>query len=321
MTIFAASMKVHYSFDEISAIKNPVLTIGTFDGVHVGHQKILKRLNEEARRNGGESVLFTFHPHPRLVLDPGNTELKILQTQEEKIRKLERMGLDHLIIYPFTKDFSNTKAEDFIREFLVEKLHVHTIVVGYDHQFGKNREGSLEHLVKLSAVYPFKVIEIPAHEIDEVNVSSTKIRKALVNGDIEIANKYLNEAYEISGKVVHGKQLGRTIGFPTANIAVEESHKLVPKIGVYAVRVMLEDKKIRYGMMNIGVNPTVTDEKSIKIEVCIFDFNETIYNQEISVYLLKRTRDEKRFGSLDELTQAIHNDELEIRTFLAASAD
>ena len=314
-------MKVHYSFDAINTIKNPVLTIGTFDGVHVGHQKILKRLNEEARRNGGESVLFTFHPHPRLVLDPGNTDLKILQTQEEKIRKLERMGLDHLIIYPFTKDFSNTKAEDFIREFLVEKLHVHTIVVGYDHQFGKNREGSLEHLEKLSKIYPFKVIEIPAHEIDEVNVSSTKIRKALTIGEIETANKYLNEPYEISGKVAHGRQLGRTIGFPTANIAVSESHKLIPKIGVYAVKVLLEDKQTRYGMMNIGVNPTVTDENSIKIEVCIFDFNETIYDREISVYLLKRTRDEKRFGSLDELTQAIHKDELEIRAFLAASAD
>ncbi|MCE3296777.1 MAG: bifunctional riboflavin kinase/FAD synthetase [Crocinitomicaceae bacterium] len=320
MSIFAVLMKVHYSFDAINAIKNPVLTIGTFDGVHVGHQKILKRLNEEARRNDGESVLFTFHPHPRLVLDPGNTELKILQTQEEKIRKLERMGLDHLIIYPFTKDFSNTKAEDFIREFLVEKLHVHTIVVGYDHQFGKNREGSLEHLEKLSKIYPFRVIEIPAHEIDEVNVSSTKIRKALINGDIEIANTYLNEPYEISGHVAHGRQLGRTIGFPTANIAIAESHKLIPKIGVYAVKVMLEDRQTRYGMMNIGVNPTVTDENSIKIEVCIFDFSETIYDRQISVYLLKRTRDEKRFDSLDELTQAIHNDELEIRAFLAASA-
>lgn len=312
-------MKVHSNFNAIGAIKNPVLTIGTFDGVHVGHQKILKRLREEAQRNGGESVLFTFHPHPRLVLDPSNTDLKILQTQEEKIRKLERMGLDHLIIYPFTKDFSNTKAEDFIREFLVEKLRVHTIVVGYDHQFGKNREGSLEHLEKLSKIYPFRVIEIPAHEIDEVNVSSTKIRKALSKGEIETANKYLNEPYEISGKVVQGRQLGRTIGFPTANIAVEEKHKLIPKIGVYAVKVLLNGQE-HYGMMNIGVNPTVTDEQNIKIEVCIFDFSEEIYGQKISVYLLKRTRDEKRFGSLDELKQAIHNDELEIRAFLAASA-
>ena len=313
-------MKVHSDFDAIGAIKNPVLTIGTFDGVHVGHQKILKRLKEEAERHGGESVLFTFHPHPRLVLDPGNTELKILQSQEEKIRKLARMGLDHLIIYPFTKDFSNTKAEDFVREFLVEKLHVHTIVVGYDHQFGKNREGSLEHLEKLAKIYPFRVIEIPAHEIDEVNVSSTKIRKALVAGEIETANRYLHEAYEISGVVARGNQLGRTIGFPTANIALEDSHKLIPKIGVYAVKVLLEDGVERYGMMNIGVNPTVTDEKSIKIEVCIFDFDQMIYGQQISVYLLKRTRYEKRFGSLDELKEAIHKDELEIRTFLAASA-
>lgn len=313
-------MKVHYGFDSVSGIKNPILTIGTFDGVHVGHQKIIKRINEEAKKNGGESVLFTFHPHPRLVLNPEANELKILQTQDEKIKKLERMGLDHLIIFPFTKEFSNIKAEDFIREFLVEKLHLHTIVVGYDHQFGKNREGSLEHLIKLSKIYPFNVIEIPAHEIDEVNVSSTKIRKALQAGNVEIANAYLNEAYEISGLVVKGKQLGRTIGFPTANIAISESHKLIPAFGIYAVRVEMENFPTLYGMMNIGVNPTVTDENLVSVEVCIFDFDEDIYDKQISVYLLKRFRDEKHFSSLEELKTEIQLDEKNIRAFLAHSA-
>ncbi|MFN5417199.1 MAG: bifunctional riboflavin kinase/FAD synthetase [Flavobacteriia bacterium] len=310
-------MKVHYGFDSVSSIKNPILTIGTFDGVHLGHQKIINKLNEEAKANDGESVLFTFHPHPRIVLNPTNSDLKILQTQDEKIRKLERMGLDHLIIFPFTKEFADTKAEDFIREFLVEKLHVHTIVVGYDHQFGKNREGSLEHLIKLSKVFPFQVIEIPAHEIDEVNVSSTKIRKALIDGDIQTANTYLNEAYEFSGIVVKGKQLGRTIGFPTANVQISEENKLVPSNGVYAVRIELHGGAIQYGMMNIGVKPTVSDKNVVSLEVCIFDFNQDLYNQQISVYLLSRIRDEKRFASLDELKAQINNDEQTIRTFLA----
>lgn len=313
-------MKVHYNFDSTGTISNPVLTIGTFDGVHVGHQKIIRRLNEEAKRHGGESVLFTFDPHPRLVLEPGNKQLKVLQSLEEKISKLERIGLDHLIVYPFTRDFSNVRAEDFICDFLVGQLHVHTIVVGYDHQFGKNREGSLEHLEKLAKIHPFRVIEIPAHEIDEVNVSSTKIRKALAEGNITLANTCLNEPYEISGTVYRGRQLGRTIGFPTANIAISEPNKLIPKIGVYAVKVRLQDGEIRYGMMNIGVNPTVSDENTVKLEVCIFDFNGDLYGQQISVYLLKRTRDEKRFASIDELKRAIQQDEKDIRAFLAASA-
>jgi riboflavin kinase/FMN adenylyltransferase len=309
-------MKVHYNFDEVDSIKNPILTIGTFDGVHIGHQKIINRLNQEAKTKNGESVLFTFHPHPRLVLSQGdNEDLKMIQNQDEKIRKLGRMGLDHIIVFPFTTKFSNTNAEDFIKDFLVEKLHVNTIVVGYDHQFGKNREGSLEHLLKLSKIYPFQVIEIPAHEIDEVNISSTKIRNALLNGEIETANLYLNEAFEISGKVIHGKKLGRTIGFPTANIEIEDKHKLIPCHGVYAVKVVLENNNVQFGMMNIGVRPTVQKEYKLSCEVAIFDFDQDLYESKISVYLLKRIRKEKKFNGLEELKNQIMEDEKEIRSF------
>lgn len=308
-------MKIHRNFDLCSTIKNPILTIGTFDGVHLGHQKIIKRLNEESEKHDGESVLFTFDPHPRTVLNPDSHGLQLLQTQEEKCAKLERMGLKHLVIYPFTKDFSQTKASDFIRRFLVENLHVHTIVVGYDHQFGKNREGSLEELQAMSKIYPFRVIEIPAHEIDEINISSTKIRNALLSGDIETANLYLNEAYELSGKVIQGKQLGRTLGFPTANIQLSDPLKLVPRTGVYAVNIRLENNSTFQGMMNIGYKPSVSSEKTLSCEVNLFDFNGDLYEQHISVSLLKRIRDEQRFPNLDELQAQISRDEALIRSY------
>lgn len=305
-------MQVHYGFDDLPHIDNPVLTIGTFDGVHVGHQQILNGIREVADRIGGETVLFTFHPHPRLVLQKDASNLLILQTQQEKIDKLARFGLDHLIIYPFTTDFSNIKAEDFVQQFLIDKLNVHTIVVGYDHQFGKNREGSLEQLQQLSKSGSFSVIEIPAREIDEVNVSSTKIREALTYGNIEIANRYLNEAYELSGIVTKGKQLGRTIGYPTANISILETHKLIPPTGVYAVEVRLNGRKL-FGMLNIGYRPTVSTEPTRTIEVHIFDFNEDIYDAYLSVRLLQKTRNEQRFESIDALKTQLQHDEMDIR--------
>jgi len=308
-------MKIHFDFDHISAIKNPILTIGTFDGVHLGHQKIINRLNLEAKEQNGESVLFTFDPHPRIVLNPNDHGLLLLQTQEEKIEKLRRMGLQHLIVYPFTKAFSETNASDFVRQFLVEKLNVHTIVVGYDHQFGKNREGSLEHLRKLAETFPFKVIEIPAHEIDEINVSSTKIRTALLNGDIETANCYLNEAYELNAEIVKGRQLGRTIGFPTANLSILDPIKLIPGFGVYAVEVRLSDSRIFRGMLNIGLKPSVTDDAKLSLEVHLLDFDGDLYGMKIAVSLLKRIRDEHRFNSLEELKQQIMLDEESIRAF------
>jgi riboflavin kinase/FMN adenylyltransferase len=310
-------VKVYQDFEEVGKIPNAVLTIGTFDGVHLGHQKIIERLKEEARKVNGETVLFTFFPHPRMVINPTNHGLKLIQTQAEKIENLERLGLDHLIIFPFTKEFSTLSADEFVKDYLVNKLHVKTIVVGYDHQFGKNREGSLKQLQKLSETLPFKVIEIPAHEVDEINVSSTKIRQAIEIGDIQTANSYLNEPFEISGKIVKGNQIGRTIGFPTANIEIGDDLKIIPTIGVYAVEVILEDQRKLHGMMNIGIRPTVTDSKEVKIEVFIFDFSEAIYDQRIKVYLLQRIRGEHRFQSVEVLRAQLQEDEKTVRTIFS----
>lgn len=310
-------MKVYRDFEEVGNIPNAVLTIGTFDGVHLGHQKIIERLKSEAKKVNGETVLFTFFPHPRMVIDPTNHGLKLIQTQAEKIENLERLGLDHLIIFPFTKSFSNLTADEFVKDYLVNKLHVQTIVVGYDHQFGKNREGTLKHLQKLSETLPFEVIEIPAHEVDEINVSSTKIRKAIEIGDIQTANSYLNEPFEISGKVVKGNQIGRTIGFPTANIEIGDELKIIPAIGVYAVEIVLEDQRILQGMMNIGIRPTVTDSKEVKAEVFIFDFSEAIYDQRIKVYLLQRIRGEHRFQSVEVLRAQLQEDEKTVRSIFS----
>ena len=310
-------MKVYRDFEEVGNIPNAVLTIGTFDGVHLGHQKIIERLKSEAKKVNGETVLFTFFPHPRMVINPTNHGLKLIQTQAEKIENLERLGLDHLIIFPFTKSFSNLTADEFVKEYLIEKLHVKTIVVGYDHQFGKNREGTLKHLQKLSETLPFEVIEIPAHEVDEINVSSTKIRKAIEIGDVQTANSYLNEPFEISGKVVKGNQIGRTIGFPTANIEIGDELKIIPAIGVYAIEIVLEDKRILQGMMNIGIRPTVTDAKEVKVEVFIFDFSEAIYDQRIKIYLLQRIRGEHRFQSVEVLRAQLQEDEKTVRSIFS----
>lgn len=301
-------MRVYTNFDELGEIKKPVLTIGTFDGVHVGHQKIIERIKSEAEKIGGETVLFTFFPHPRLVLNPADNSLRMIQTLEEKKANLERLGLDHLIIFPFTKEFANVTAEDFIRDFLVDKLRVKIIVVGYDHQFGRNRQGNLKFLQQYSEEFDYKVIELPAEEIDEVNVSSTKIRQAILSGDIETANAYLNESFSVTGKVIKGQQLGRTIGCPTANIEVSDPLKIIPAIGIYAVNVLIDTNEMYRGMMSIGKNPTVTDDQSIKLEVNLFDFEGDLYNQTITVQFLKYLRDELKFDSLDELIKQLDED-------------
>lgn len=310
-------MKVYRDFEEVGNIPNAVLTIGTFDGVHLGHQKIIERLKSEAKKINGETVLFTFFPHPRMVINPTNHGLKLIQSEAEKIENLERLGLDHLIIFPFTISFSNLSADQFVKEYLIEKLHVKTIVVGYDHQFGKNREGTLKHLQKLSENLSFEVIEIPAHEVDEINVSSTKIRKAIEIGDVQTANNYLNEPFEISGKVVQGNQIGRTIGFPTANIEMADGLKIIPAIGVYAVEIVLADQRKFEGMMNIGIRPTVTDSEKVKIEVFIFDFSEVIYGQRIKVYMLQRIRGEHRFQSVEVLRAQLQEDEKTVRSIFS----
>lgn len=307
------TVKVFNGFDSILEIKNPVLTIGTFDGVHIGHQKIIERLNEEAVKIDGESVLFTFYPHPRMVLFPEGHGLKLIQTQAEKIEKLRKCGLQNVIVFPFTKEFSRLTAIEFVRDYLVNKLNVKKLVIGYDHQFGKNREGSLEFLKDISETYGYEVIEIPAQDIDEVNVSSTKIRNALLNGDVETANSFLGECFELTGTVVKGNQIGTELGFPTANIQVNSELKLIPGNGVYAVKVRLEDGSLVNGMLNIGTRPTIETTQYIRIEVHLFDTSLDLYGQNLTVRFLKRVRDEKRFEDKESLINQLKNDEITVR--------
>ena len=306
-------MKIFQDLTAINSIPNPVLTIGTFDGVHIGHQKILQQVKKEAEKIGGESVLFTFFPHPRMVLYPESHGLKLLQTQEEKMAKLARVGVENCIVYPFTFDFSRLSAIEFVRDILVNKLQIKKLVIGYDHQFGKNREGNIEFLKEICEVYGFEVIEIPAQDIDAVNVSSTKIRKAILNGDIARANEYLGERFELTGTIVHGQAIGKTIGFPTANIQVNSELKLIPGNGVYAVAVSLNDSDY-IGMLNIGNRPTVNDSADRTIEVHILDFSGEIYAEEITVKFIDKLRDEKQFKDLQELQNQLKEDEKFIRT-------
>jgi riboflavin kinase / FMN adenylyltransferase len=311
-------MKVFQGLENGFSAIHPVVTIGTFDGVHLGHQKILQRINKEAQKVGGESVLFTFHPHPRLVLNPENHNLKLLQTQEEKTNKLARFGLQNLIVYPFTAEFSNLTALEFVRDILVEKIKVKTLVIGYDHQFGKNREGGIEFLQSISEQFDFSVIEIPAQEINDVNVSSTKIRNALMDGNIGLANSFLNESFELTGRVVKGEALGRKFGFPTANLDLETELKLIPENGVYAVEVTLNDCRIRKGMMNIGSRPTIHNNGQLSIEVHILDFSEDLYGQTLRVQFIDGIRKERTFANTDELIEQIKKDEIHARTIFAS---
>lgn len=308
-------MRVFRDLEIIKGIVNPVITIGTFDGVHLGHQKIISRLNEEAKRVGGESVLFTFYPHPRMVLYPESHGLKLIQTQAEKTDKLKRTGLQNLVVYPFTLDFSRLTATEFVRDILVNKLHVRSLVIGYDHQFGKNREGGIPFLERVKDTYGFDLIEISAAEIDEVNISSTKIRNAITEGNIELANQYLGEPYQFTGKVIEGDKIGRSLGFPTANLSIESEVKLLPKEGVYAVHLMFPNGSRGYGMMNIGYRPTVEGESKQTIEVNVFDFEQDIYDEYLTVQLLKRIRDEEKFQSLNELREQLVKDEESIRNY------
>ncbi|MEN9440319.1 MAG: hypothetical protein RLZ33_395 [Bacteroidota bacterium] len=311
-------MNVFQDFHSIEKIHHPVITIGTFDGVHIGHQKIINQLNEEAEKINGESVLFTFYPHPRMVLYPESHGIKLIQTQEEKMAKLEKMGLKNCIVFPFTFEFSRMTALEFVRDFLVNQLHVKKLVIGYDHQFGKNREGSLQFLKDICETYDFEVIEIPAQDIDEVNVSSTKIREAILAGNIEKANDYLGDTFELTGTVVKGNQLGRTIGYPTANIVLNSDLKLIPGNGVYAVRVNVRGVWFG-GMMNIGTRPTVVSNGGRTIEVNIFDFDETIYDETVTVQFLSKWRDEHKFNGLEELKNQLKLDEETIRTVLSTN--
>lgn len=309
-------MKIFQGFDEIESIPHPVLTIGTFDGVHLGHQKIIEQLNAIAKKNGGESVLFTFYPHPRMVLFPESHGLKLIQTQEEKLNKLKRMGLQNIIVYPFTKEFSRIPAPKFVRDFLVNKLKVKTLIIGYDHHFGKNREGDIKLLKELAPVYDFEVIEISAEDIDEVNVSSTKIRDAIKEGDIGHANTFLGEEFEFNGTVIHGEKLGRKLGFPTANMDLKSDIKLIPKHGIYATSVVREDGTKHFGLLSIGERPTVNQSGKVSIEVYLLDFDGDLYGENLTIKLLHHIRDEKKFDNLEELIQEMQNDEAYFRDWI-----
>jgi riboflavin kinase/FMN adenylyltransferase len=310
-------MKVYKHLSEFNPIKNAVVTTGTFDGVHIGHQKIIHRVKEIAHQIAGESVIITFHPHPRLVLFPEDNHLKMLNTLPEKIQLLAASGIDHLIIIPFTKEFSRLSSVDFIQQILVDQIGTKKLVIGYDHHFGKNREGSFPQLVAFGEKYHFEVVETPAFELNGTAISSTKIRKALAVGDTEMAALFLGTPFVLTGKVIHGNKLGRTIGFPTANLAIEQATKILPEIGVYAVKVKINDL-VYSGVMNVGKKPTVMQTDAISVEVFIFDFSADIYDQVISVSVYHRLRGEQRFESVDLLKQQLAKDATLARTYLAA---
>ena len=300
-------MKVHFGIDEFESHNNIAVTIGTFDGVHLGHKIVLENLIKSAQKIKGESVLLTFHPHPRHVLYPENNDLKMLNSQEEKIDRLDKVGIDHLIIHPFTREFSRLSSTEFVRDILVNQLNTKILITGYDHHFGRNREGSFEELEELADLYSFQLIRQDAFELKETKISSTKIRQAILDGDIEIANSYLGYNYQLKGEVVEGNQLGRKIGYPTANLFVNNQHKLIPVAGAYAVYAHVDGLKYK-GMLNIGIKPTVQNALKKTIEVNIFDFDKNIYGEQVIVEFVARIRDEKKFNDISELQKQLEID-------------
>jgi len=294
-------------------LSNSVVTIGTFDGVHIGHKKIINRLVNIAKQEGLQAVVLTFFPHPRMVVQ-SDTKIKMLNTIDEKNKLLEQQGIDHLVIKKFTKEFSRLSAQEYVRKVLVETLHVKHIIIGYDHHFGRNRTANIHDLKAFGEIYDFKVTEILAQEIDEVTISSTKIRQALNSGDVKTANTFLGYNFMISGTVVKGKGIGKTLNFPTANIRISESYKLIPKHGVYVVKTRILNTTV-FGMMNIGVNPTVNG-KLRSIEIHFFDFSQDIYGVYLEIEILKRLREEQKFDSLAELEKQLLKDAVVSKQFL-----
>ncbi|MEQ9581760.1 MAG: bifunctional riboflavin kinase/FAD synthetase [Arenibacter sp.] len=281
------------------------ITIGTFDGVHIGHRKILERLINSAKVLELKSTVLTFFPHPRMVLQK-DVSIKLLNTIDEKIKILEELGIDYLIVHPFTKEFSRLSATQFVRDILVNDLKTKKIIIGYDHRFGRNRNANINDLVAFGNALDFEVEEISAQEVDDVSVSSTKIRKALEEGDMKTANMYLGYNYMLTGSIVKGKGLGRKLNFPTANLSIPEEYKLIPKNGVYVVSSVFGNKTV-YGMMNIGFNPTV-DGKTKSIEINFFDFDQDLYGKKIQIDIIDRIRDEKKFNSLEGLQTQLKKD-------------
>ena len=298
-------MDTFFNIAEFPKTKGTIVTLGTFDGVHLGHQKIIKKLTESAQEMGLKSLVLTFHPHPRTVLQD-TSSLQLLNSTEEKKILLAHQNIDYLVIHPFDKEFSRLTAEEFVEKVLVNKFHVKKIIIGYDHRFGRNRTATIEDLIRFGAAYGFEVEQITAEEVNEITISSTKIREALHHGNIKIANQYLGSPYMLNGTVVKGQQIGRTIGFPTANIAIDSNEKLIPLNGVYIANAYIFDKKYQ-GIMNIGNRPTVNGQ-SQSIEIHLFDFEASIYDEKITIELLEYIRPEQKFDSLDALKSQIAKD-------------
>ncbi len=323
-------MKIYRSLEDFSPVENAVVTIGTFDGVHIGHQKILVHLKEAAQKVNGETILLTFFPHPRLIINPDDDSLRLINDIEEKVSQLSKVGIDHLIIIPFSRDFSNQTPEEYISNVLVGKLGTKKIVIGYDHHFGKDRKGTLGDLEQFASIFDYSVDEIPEQDINDIAVSSTRVREALIKGDIKTANLYLGYPFELTGTVIRGDQIGRTIGFPTANLQVHEPHKLIPAYGIYAVEVYIYNQiqnittgeykeespiSIAKGMGYIGTRPTV-DGMNRAIEISLFDFDQDIYGKTLRVKFLHFIRHDERFDSLEEMKAQIKADEVEIRSLI-----
>ena len=308
-------MKVYRSLEAFVPPEWPVVTIGTFDGVHVGHRRIIEQLNQLAEKRGGESVVLTFHPHPRMVLHH-ELDLKLINTLSERLELLESVGVDHCIVHPFSVEFSRLSARDYVRDILVSKLSVRSLVIGYDHHFGRNREGDYKVLEEYGGIYEFELEEISPQVLGDVKVSSTKIRAALDAGDIALANEYLQSPFMLGGYVVSGDQLGRTIGFPTANIRLSSPNKIIPSNGVYAVKVHL-DEHLYHGMMNIGVRPTVKESERT-IEVHLIGYSGDLYGRMIGIEMHHRLRNEMKFGSVDQLRDQIIKDKHEALAFFGA---
>ena len=299
-------MKIFNNIQSYSPEKESILTIGTFDGVHIGHNKILTKLVEESKKNNLSSLIMTFFPHPRMVLQKSQ-EIKMIDTIDEKIHLFEKTGVDNLIIQPFDENFSKIRAKEFVEEILVKKLKIKHIIIGYDHRFGKDREASVDDLKKFGLNYKFTVEEIAAQEIHSIAISSTKIRNAILKGEIKKCNEYLGRNFMLTGEVVHGDGLGKKINFPTANIEIPETYKIIPKNGVYLVKAII-NSEIYFGMMNIGVRPTIGGENK-SLEIHFFNFKDNIYNKTFSVEIICKIRDEEEFSSIDELKIQLKKDE------------
>ena len=298
-------MKIFHSINDFRSTKKTIITLGTYDGVHIGHKKILEKVLQNTNDEQYESLVLTFFPHPRMVLQ-GDSDIKLLNTINEKIDLLQEIGIENLVIHPFDETFSRLTAEEFVKTILVDRLNIQKIIIGYDHRFGRNRTANIDDLINYGEQYGFEVEQISVQEINEISVSSTKIRQALLEGNVALANDYLGYDYFITGTVIQGKQLGRTINFPTANLAIQENYKLIPQNGVYIVKSSI-DNKLVYGMMNIGFNPTVNGQNR-SIEVHYFDFDADLYSKEIRVSILHRIRSEQKFPTFDLLKAQLEKD-------------